>query len=56
MKITVCKEYTTLEYVDQVKADIKEFKARYTDGDLLRALWTQQTITPHTQAKLSSAM
>lgn len=34
MKITVCKEYTTLSQLPQVKADISEFKARYTDGDL----------------------
>lgn len=37
MKITVEKKYTTLEKLPQVKADMKEFKARYTDNDLLNA-------------------
>ena len=37
MKISVDKEFTTLELRDRVKEDLKEFKARYTDGDLLRA-------------------
>ena len=34
MKITVNKEFTTLSQLPKVKDDIKEFKARYTDGDL----------------------
>lgn len=37
MKISVDKEFTTLELRDRVKEDLKEFKARYTDGDLIRA-------------------
>ena len=36
MKITVDKELTTLAGAEKVKADIKEFKARYTAGDLWR--------------------
>lgn len=39
MKITVEKEYTTLAALPKVKADMKEFKARYTDNDLLSAFW-----------------
>lgn len=34
MKISVNKEYTTLSQLPKVKDDMKEFKARYTDGDL----------------------
>lgn len=34
MKTSVCKDYTTLAELPRVKADLKEFKARYTDGDL----------------------
>ena len=37
MKITMDKKFTEVYYMDQVKNDMKEFKARYTDGDLLRA-------------------
>lgn len=37
MKITVEKQFTTLALLPQVKADMKEFKARYTDIDLLNA-------------------
>ena len=36
MKITVNKEYTTISQAPAIKEAIKEFKARYTDGDLLR--------------------
>lgn len=37
MNITLDKENTTIALKDQVKADMKEFKARYTDSDLRRA-------------------
>lgn len=37
MNITLDKENTTIALKDQVKADMKEFKARYTDSDLKRA-------------------
>ena len=36
MKITVDLDLTTASKVAEVKADAKEFKAIYTDGDLLR--------------------
>lgn len=35
MTTKVDREYTTLAQVAQVRADLKEFKARYTDGDLM---------------------
>ena len=37
MKIRINKEYTTIAQAPKVKADLAEFKARYTDGDLLNA-------------------
>ena len=37
MKITIDKNYTTLAQAAKVRADVKEFKARYVDGDLVRA-------------------
>lgn len=37
MKTTILKNFTTLEQAPKVKADAQEFKARYTDGDLLNA-------------------
>lgn len=37
MKISIDKNTVTLAQAAAVRADIKEFKARYTDGDLLRA-------------------
>lgn len=36
-KITIEKNYTTIAQVDRVKADILEFRERYTCGDLFRA-------------------
>lgn len=36
MKIAVDKEYTSIANYDKVKADIVDFKAAYTEGDLLR--------------------
>ena len=36
MKITIDKHFTTLDKVDRTKEQMKEFKAMYTDGDLLR--------------------
>lgn len=44
MKITVDKELTTLAGAEKVKADIKEFKARYTAGDLWREFFDQTGI------------
>lgn len=44
MKITVNKELTTLAGAEKVKADIKEFKARYTAGDLWREFFDQTGI------------
>lgn len=44
MKITVDKELTTLAGAEKVKADIKEFKARYTAGDLWREFFEQTGI------------
>lgn len=41
MKITVDKEFTNGYEMAQVKEDIKEFKARYTDGDVLNAMRSQ---------------
>ena len=35
MKFTIVKGYTTLAQLPKVKEDCKEFKARYTDKDLL---------------------
>lgn len=35
MKTRVNKDLTTLAQAAQVKADLAEFKARYTDGDLM---------------------
>lgn len=46
MKITVNKDYTTIAQIDQVKADVKEFKARYTEGDLKRAFFDAVDIHP----------
>lgn len=37
MKITVNKDFTKISQAEQVKTDIKEFKGRYTDGDLKNA-------------------
>ena len=37
MKITVKKEFTTIAQLPKVKEDIREFKERYTDGDLKSA-------------------
>lgn len=41
MKITVDKRFTAEYQRDQVKADIAEFKARYTDRDVLDAFQAQ---------------
>lgn len=32
-KVTIDKNYTTIAQVDRVKADIQEFRERYTCGD-----------------------
>ena len=37
MKMSINKEYTTLKQAEQVRRDMREFKERYTHGDLLRA-------------------
>jgi len=36
MKITIEKRLTTLDKLERTKQQAKEFKAMYTDGDLLR--------------------
>lgn len=36
MKMTINREYTTLDKVDMVKNAAKQFKSIYTDGDLYR--------------------
>ena len=41
MKITMDRKYVEDYQVDRVKADMKEFKERYTDGDLLREFMDQ---------------
>lgn len=46
MKITIDKEFTAVAQVPRVKEDIKEFKARYTENDLLSAFWDTVNI-PH---------
>lgn len=38
MKITMDKDYTTLNNVELVKDTIREFKARYTENDVCREL------------------
>lgn len=37
MKTSINREYTTLAQAEKVKNDLKELKAMYTEGDLLRA-------------------
>lgn len=37
MKIRINKEFTENWQIERVQSDAKEFKARYTDGDVLRA-------------------
>ena len=37
MKTSVNKDFTTLAQLPKVKADLREFKERYNDGDLKRA-------------------
>lgn len=53
MRIRVDKDYTDKAFTDQVKADIAEFKERYTIGDVLNSFrcqvdrwdgWTQEII------------
>ena len=46
MKISVDKSMTTINALPQVKEDLREFKARYTDGDLLRA-FMDATVETH---------
>jgi len=46
MKITIDRDYTTISQAEKVKEDIKEFKARYTDGDLKRAFCDALGIWP----------
>lgn len=41
MKITISKKFVESYQLDRVKADAKEFKGRYTDGDLLRSFMDQ---------------
>ena len=41
MKITIDKEYTTIEQAPAIKEAIKEFKSRYTDNDLVQAYRSQ---------------
>lgn len=36
MKMILCKDYVESYQIERVKADMKEFKARYTEGDLIR--------------------
>ena len=36
MKVSINKDYVTCSQMEKVKADAKEFRARYTDGDLKR--------------------
>ena len=36
MKITIEKRLTTVDKLERTKQQMKEFKAIYTDGDLLR--------------------
>lgn len=43
MKFTVEKEFTTLAQLPRVKEDCKEFKARYTDNDLLSIFMDEVT-------------
>ena len=47
MKVTYDKQYTCPAYVQQVKADMKEFKARYTDNDLIN-FFKQQVSAAYT--------
>ena len=35
MKTKINREYTTIAQAEKVREDLKEFKARYTDGDLM---------------------
>lgn len=37
MKTSIIKEYTTIAQAPKVKADLAEFKTRYTESDLLNA-------------------
>lgn len=37
MKMKIEKDFTTLAQADGVRRDMREFKSRYTDGDLLHA-------------------
>ena len=39
MKITMDKQFTSLEMAKDVKAAMKEFKGMYTDGDVRNALF-----------------
>ena len=39
MKITMDKQMTSVALADDVKAAMKEFKARYTDSDLRNVMW-----------------
>ena len=41
MKMTIDKTFTENWQMDRVKADVKEFKAMYTDGDILRSFQEQ---------------
>lgn len=54
MKTSIDKRYTTLEQADKVREDLKEFKARYTDGDLLRTFCDTFDLYPaHSREVLS---
>lgn len=41
MKMSIDKKYVEDYQMERVKEDAKEFKGRYTDGDLLRSLMEQ---------------
>lgn len=52
MKITIDKEYTAGYQMAQVKEDIKEFKERYTEKDILSVIRSQLDFWNNTNAEI----
>lgn len=55
MKVTIDKQYTTVANMPSVRAACKEFKSRYTDGDLKRVAYDDLGMDEFYNAEVVSA-